>query len=89
MCLREWWIRLSPTGMLRGEVAGALIEALIREPNGNIRNRLASLAGRSDPAEAARIYGEAARLLLAALTSRRMTWNVAGWRGVWRPWQAG
>ncbi len=49
------------------EVSHALVSALERETNGIVRNRLASLVGRSDPAEAARIYGHAALVLAAAL----------------------
>ena len=49
------------------EVSGALATALTRETNHTLRNRLSSLVGRSDPAEAVRIYGQATRVLAAAL----------------------
>jgi hypothetical protein len=53
------------------EVSNALVEALTREPSANLRNGLASLAGRSDPAGATRIYGQAALVLAAALENEK------------------
>ena len=48
-------------------ISPVVIALLLRETNNNLCNRLASLAGRSDPEEAARIYGQAALGLAAAL----------------------
>jgi len=53
--------------MDQSKVSSALVTALIRESNDIIPKRLASLAGRSEPPEAARIYGQAAIVLVTAL----------------------
>jgi hypothetical protein len=56
-----------PVEMDPSVVSHPLIIALVLEARGEIRGRLASLAGRSDPAEAARIYNQAAHVIAASL----------------------
>jgi hypothetical protein len=62
----------SGSSMVAG-VSSPLVAALIREANDNrLASDLASLAGRSDPPKAARIYGQAARVLATALKYEKL-----------------
>jgi hypothetical protein len=55
------------------EVGEALVDAVVRETEDGVRSKLPSLAGRPDPAETARIYAQAARVLVIALKHEKDT----------------
>ncbi len=53
------------------EDSRSLVAAVMREDDNKVRDQLVSLAGRSDLAEAARIYGQAAQILETALVHEK------------------
>jgi Protein kinase domain len=68
--------------MDQSDVSTALISATERDTSDTTRNMLVSLAGRPDPAETARIYGQAARVLAAALEHEKGAvelYRLASW----------